>query len=162
MRSFWTASLAAIGGGLVAYVIGSAVGLNGWVLTRLQRTWFLPGYQVLFPVFLTLCVLTVLVWSQRARWRLLPTVLLGMAMGELAGILSYLLSPFVGRGFSLADYLKAVTPLDRFIGVRGLSVAISSILLAWLYGGLVTAIGLLGRKWLGYTVGGDPEGASLS
>jgi len=157
MKSLWTASLAAVSGGLIAYVIGSALGLNGWIFTRLQRTWFLPGYEVLFPVLLTLGVIVALVWGQRARWRPLPTVALGMAMGQLAGILSYLLSPFVGRGFSIEDYLKAVSSLDRLIGICGMAVAISSVLLAWLYGGLVTAIGLLGKNWLGRAVGGAAE-----
>ncbi|MGD2113451.1 MAG: hypothetical protein PVG07_00250 [Acidobacteriota bacterium] len=148
MGKLWRVSLAAIIAGLITFALGSASGLNSWVSTRIQRTWFLPGYEVLFPVLLFVSAGGILLWSRRAGWKPLPTVVLGMAAGQVSGALSYLLSPLFGRGFTLSACLEAVASFERLMGVCALAVAIPGILLAWLYGGIVTAIGLLGLKWL--------------
>jgi len=148
MRDLWHASIAALGGGLVTFAVGALVGLNSWVSARLQRSWFLPGYEIVFPVLLAFCVLVLLYWSRRAGWSSLMTVILGMTAGEVAGTASYFLHPFIGRGFTVSQYVHAFLAPDRLIAVALVSIVIPAVLLAWLYGGVMTGLSLLGYRWL--------------
>ena len=148
MRALWRAFVAALGGGLVTFVISALLGLNSWVSDRLHRSWFLPGYETLFPVLLVVSVFGLLLWSRRANWSPLTTLILGMITGEVAGVVSYLLHPFIGRGYTLSHYLETFLSPERIAAVGVVSVVIPVVLFAWLYGGLMTGLALLGYHWL--------------
>lgn len=131
-------------GGTVTLAIGELVGLNSWLLRRVTWTWNIPGYRIAFPIVLTLGSFAVFWFVRRGRWKSLAAISLGLAVGYLAGVVSYLLAPWIG-GLTIAKYLEAAS----FGGLGFLAIALTLpvVLLGWLYGGLVVAMGLLGERF---------------
>ena len=145
MGDFGRATVAVAAGSLVTFLMGNLLGLNSWLNHRIHRTWNIPGYGVLFSVLLVTGAVGVLMLSRRRRWNMLSVMALGVAVGYLSGVISYLLAPLIFGSVSLSEY-KAAAAFGSILGFVGLALLIPAVLLSWLYGGLVLTFSVLATK----------------
>ena len=147
MRGFGRATIVGAGAVGVTLVAAGLFGLNEWVLDRTQRTWSIPAYEVVFPVLLVVATIGILAWNSRASFSVIQIIILGMCVGYLAGVLSYLVAPVVSGEFTLREHAQAVG-FGGVVGYCGLALSIPVLLLGWLYGGLSTVVALFLNRLL--------------
>ena len=127
---------------LLALLIGEIIGLNSFVFRRVTVTMHLPSYSPLFLALLTLGIVGVVLRREEVGWSALTTLLIGLCTGYVASVLSYVLAPVLGGGFSTSMYMNAIT----FGGIAQyamLAILLPFTLLGWLYGGLSAALACL-------------------
>jgi len=147
MGDFSRAAVAAAAGSLVTFLMGNLLGLNSWLNHRIHHTWNLPGYRELFSVLLITGAVGILVWGGRRSWGMLSIVTLGIAVGYIAGVISYVLAPLVVGSLTMSEYTAAAS-FGGILGFVGLALLIPAVLLSWLYGGLVLTFSVLAKRLL--------------